>query len=178
QVIMRNPNFLILDEPTNDLDIFTLQVLEEFLLDFPGCLIVVSHDRYFMDRLVEHIWVLGEAGMTEVRDYPGNYTQYRIAREEQIAQERIEKETAKKHREKETRNDYSNRRTYKEKFEFEQLEEQIKALGSEKSELEQALTEASEHEALSRISSQLGELTKSLDTAEMRWLELSEKDPN
>ena len=178
QVIMRNPNFLILDEPTNDLDIFTLQVLEEFLLDFPGCLIVVSHDRYFMDRLVEHIWVLGEAGMTEVRDYPGNYTQYRIAREEQISQERIEKETAKKHREKETRNDYSNRRTYKEKFEFEQLEERIKTLGSEKSELEQALAGASEHEALSRISSQLGEVAESLDAAEMRWLELSEKDPN
>ena len=116
--------------------------------------------------------------MTEVRDYPGNYTQYRIAREEQISQERIEKETAKKHREKETRNDYSNRRTYKEKFEFEQLEERIKTLGLEKSELEQALAGATEHEALSRISSQLGEVAESLDAAEMRWLELSEKDPN
>ena len=82
QVIMANPNFLILDEPTNDLDIYTLQILEEFLMDFPGCLIIVSHDRYFMDRLVEHVWVLGHS--PEVRFFPGNYTQYRLALNEQL----------------------------------------------------------------------------------------------
>ena len=77
RILMRNPNFLVLDEPTNDLDIFTLAVLEEFLMDFSGCLVVVSHDRYFMDKLVDHVWVLGEDGQTTVRDYPGNYSQYR-----------------------------------------------------------------------------------------------------
>ncbi len=178
QVIMRNPNFLILDEPTNDLDIFTLQVLEEFLLDFPGCLIVVSHDRYFMDRLVEHIWVIGEEDTTAVRDYPGNYTQYRLAREEQVAQERTLKEAAKKQREKESQNDYSSRMTYKEKFEFEQLEERMESLSSKKETLEKSLSEAIEHEDLTRISSELGEVSQLLDEAELKWLELSEKEAN
>jgi ATP-binding cassette subfamily F protein uup len=176
QVIMRNPNFLILDEPTNDLDIFTLQVLEEFLLDFPGCLIVVSHDRYFMDRLVEHIWVIGEAGTTSVRDYPGNYTQYRLAQQEKIVEDRLQKEAVKKQSEKESQNDYSNRMTFKEKFEFEQLEKRIKSLESEKAKLEKTLTEATNHEDLTRISSALGEVSQSLDECEMRWLELSEKE--
>ena len=83
RILMRNPNFLVLDEPTNDLDIFTLSVLEEFLMDFSGCLVVVSHDRYFMDKLVDHVWVLGEDGQTSVRDYPGNYSQYRAMRSEE-----------------------------------------------------------------------------------------------
>lgn len=177
QVIMRNPNFLILDEPTNDLDIFTLQVLEEFLLDFPGCLIVVSHDRYFMDRLVEHIWVLGEDGSSIVRDYPGNYTQYRLARAEQVAQERDKKELVKKETSQVARNDYSQRLTYKEKFEFEKLEGKISTLEKQKVEAELALANATGHEQLSSISSELGEVTEALDAAELRWLELSEKKP-
>jgi ABC transport system ATP-binding/permease protein len=177
QVIMRNPNFLILDEPTNDLDIFTLQVLEEFLLDFPGCLIVVSHDRYFMDRLVEHIWVLGEDGSSIVRDYPGNYTQYRLARAEQVAQERDKKELVKKETSQVARNDYSQRLTYKEKFEFEKLEGKISTLEKQKIEAELALANATGHEQLSSISSELGEVTEALDAAELRWLELSEKKP-
>ena len=175
QVIMRNPNFLILDEPTNDLDIFTLQVLEEFLLDFPGCLIVVSHDRYFMDRLVEHIWVLGEDGSSMVRDYPGNYTQYRLARAEQVAKERDEKEIVKKETAQVARNDYSQRLTYKEKFEFEKLEGKISTLEKQKVEAELALANATGHEQLSSISSELGEVTEALNAAELRWLELSEK---
>ena len=175
QVIMRNPNFLILDEPTNDLDIFTLQVLEEFLLDFPGCLIVVSHDRYFMDRLVEHIWVLGEDGSSMVRDYPGNYTQYRLARAEQVAKERDEKEIVKKETAQVARNDYSQRLTYKEKFEFEKLEGEISTLEKQKVEAELALANATGHEQLSSISSELGEVTEALNAAELRWLELSEK---
>ncbi|MGY8942079.1 MAG: ABC-F family ATP-binding cassette domain-containing protein [Flavobacteriales bacterium] len=177
QVIMRNPNFLILDEPTNDLDIFTLQVLEEFLLDFPGCLIVVSHDRYFMDRLVEHIWVLGEDGSSMVRDYPGNYTQYRLARAEQVAKERDEKEIVKKETAQVARNDYSQRLTYKEKFEFEKLEGEISTLEKQKVEAELALANATGHEQLSSISSELGEVTEALNAAELRWLELSEKKP-
>ena len=175
QVIMRNPNFLILDEPANDLDIFTLQVLEEFLLDFPGCLIVVSHDRYFMDRLVEHIWVLGEDGSSMVRDYPGNYTQYRLARAEQVAKERDEKEIVKKETAQVARNDYSQRLTYKEKFEFEKLEGKISTLEKQKVESELALANATGHEQLSSISSELGEVTEALNAAELRWLELSEK---
>ena len=178
QVLMRNPNFLILDEPTNDLDIFTLQVLEEFLLDFPGCLIIVSHDRYFMDRLVEHIWVLGEDGQTTIRDYPGNYTQYRLAREE--AQREAQRATAAAAKPASTaapvvKNDYSQRLSYKEKFEFEQLPERIEALETEKSELTSQLESTNDHERIMEISARLTEVVAELDEAEMRWLELSER---
>ncbi len=178
QVLMRNPNFLILDEPTNDLDIFTLQVLEEFLLDFPGCLIIVSHDRYFMDRLVEHIWVLGEDGQTTIRDYPGNYTQYRLAREEAVRDaQRASAAAAKPASDAapEVKNDYTQRLSYKEKFEFEQLPGRIDELEAEKAELTSQLESTNDHERILEISSRLTEVVSALDEAEMRWLELSER---
>lgn len=178
QVLMRNPNVLILDEPTNDLDIFTLQVLEEFLFDYPGCLIVVSHDRYFMDRLVEHVWVLGEDGSTAVRDYPGNYTQYRLARDEA----RKEAASAPSPVSSPTpasappKGDYSKRLSFKEKFEYEQLPAQIAALESRKHELSTALASATDHEALLQLSADLGTVSAELDAAEERWLELAERN--
>ncbi len=182
QVMMRNPNVLILDEPTNDLDIFTLQVLEEFLMDFPGCLIIVSHDRYFMDRLVEHVWVLGESGQTQVRFYPGNYTQYRLAREEALAEaqaaalaEKAAAEAAKPAKAQEIKNDYSARLSFKEKYELDQLEQEMPKLESQKARLTSALTAATDHETLSRLSQELGAVSEALDAAEMRWLELSER---
>ena len=178
QVLMRNPNFLILDEPTNDLDIFTLQVLEEFLLDFPGCLIIVSHDRYFMDRLVEHIWVLGEDGQTTIRDYPGNYTQYRLAREEAVRDAQRASAAAAKpasDASPEVKNDYTQRLSYKEKFEFEQLPGRIDELEAEKAELTSLLESTNDHERILEISSRLTEVVSALDEAEMRWLELSER---
>ena len=181
QVLMRNPNVLILDEPTNDLDIFTLQVLEEFLMDFPGCLIIVSHDRYFMDRLVEHVWVLGESGQTTIRFYPGNYTQYRLARAEALedakAAEAAQKAAAapKETAQPEVRNDYSARLSFKEKYELEQLEKEMPVLESRKAALESELASASDHSELTRISEELGAVAEALDTAEMRWLELSER---
>jgi ATP-binding cassette subfamily F protein uup len=172
---------LILDEPTNDLDIFTLQVLEEFLMDFPGCLIIVSHDRYFMDRLVEHVWVLGESGQTAVRFYPGNYTQYRLARAEALedakAAQAAQKSAAapKETAQPEVRNDYSARLSFKEKYELEQLEKEMPDLEARKAALESELATASDHSELTRISEELGAVATALDTAEMRWLELSER---
>lgn len=176
QVLMRNPNVLILDEPTNDLDIFTLQVLEEFLFDYPGCLIVVSHDRYFMDRLVEHVWVLGEDGKPGVRDYPGNYTQYRLAREE--ARKEVTETAASPSAPvpaSAPRGDYSKRLSFKEKFEYDALPERLAALEQEKRLLSDALAQAADHAELVRLSDALGKVTEALDAAEMRWLELAER---
>ena len=173
---MRNPNVLILVEPTNDLDIFTLQVLEEFLFDYPGCLIVVSHDRYFMDRLVEHVWVLGEDGKPGVRDYPGNYTQYRLAREE--ARKEVAETAASPSAPvpaSAPRGDYSKRLSFKEKFEYDALPERLAALEEEKRLLSDALAQAADHAELVRLSDALGKVTEALDAAEMRWLELAER---
>jgi ATP-binding cassette subfamily F protein uup len=178
QVLMRNPNVLILDEPTNDLDIFTLQVLEEFLLDFPGCLIIVSHDRYFMDRLVEHVWVLGEDRGTGVRFYPGNYTQYRLAREEALEEAKSASNAARPvppPAPAEIRNDYTARLSFKEKYELEQLEASLPGLEAEKSRLESELATAADHEKLMELSEALAQASEALETAEMRWLELSER---
>lgn len=179
QVLMANPNFLILDEPTNDLDIYTLQILEEFLFDFPGCLIIVSHDRYFMDRLVEQIWVLGH--QPEVKFYPGNYTQFRLDVEEAEAASRAETSGSREAPVGEgaarpaVKNDYSKRLSYKEKFEFEQLEQQIESLEAEKKQLTEQLYSSKDPEALNRLGQQLSQVTESLENAEFRWLELSER---
>ena len=136
-VLMRNPNFLVLDEPTNDLDIKTLQVLEEYLQDFPGCVIIVSHDRYFMDKVVDHLLVFKGDG--EVQDFPGNYTQYR--QWSQLASQTEAKATPTEKKEKPTyRNDTKRKLTYKEKIEFEQLENDIAALEAEQAEIEQSLS--------------------------------------
>ena len=177
RILMRNPNFLVLDEPTNDLDIFTLSVLEEFLMDFEGCLVVVSHDRYFMDKLVDHVWVLGEDGGTGVLDFPGNYSQYRDARSEEAkASQRAHALTAsKKPATLEIKGDYTQRLSYKEKLEFEGLEAAIAALERKRDDLNGQLQRESNHERLQELGLALGEVTAKLDEAEMRWLELSER---
>ncbi len=179
RILMRNPNFLVLDEPTNDLDIFTLSVLEEFLMDFSGCLVVVSHDRYFMDKLVDHVWVLGEDGQTSVRDYPGNYSQYRAMRSEeakraQAAQAASKRETPAPEA-VEIKGDYSARLSYKERLEFETLEKDLPQLESRRDELQAALLAESDHEKMQSLGEELGHLSEQIDLAEMRWLELSER---
>lgn len=174
-VLMQNPNFLILDEPTNDLDIQTLQVLEQYLEDFPGCVIVVSHDRYFMDKVVDHLLVFYGEGV--IKDFPGNYTQYREADSLQS------KETAKesgaktdKAQEKQNyHNDQRRRLSFKEKRELEQLEKDIEALEQEKKQIEEALCSgALSVDELTQKSIRLPILNNELDEKSMRWLELSE----
>ena len=184
-VLMRQPNFLVLDEPTNDLDIVTLQILEEFLQDFPGCVIVVSHDRYFMDKVVDHLLVF--RGNGEIKDFPGNYTQYREfsrGEREDVRGERIPAKAVKTASKHGTDNSPAShpspltskrRMTFKEKREFEQLEKDIAALEAEKKQIEEALcggtTSVDEITAMSR---RLPQLNDELDEKSMRWLELSE----
>ncbi len=171
-VLMRNPNFLVLDEPTNDLDIQTLQILEEYLADFPGCVIVVSHDRYFMDKVVDHLLVF--KGQGEIKDFPGNYTQYREWSKLLSSEERTK--TAS---EKQPRRDYHNetkrKMTYKEKTEFARLEEEIAALEAEQKQIESALSGATlSVEEITTMSKRLPVLKEELEEKSMRWLELSE----
>ena len=179
RILMRNPNFLVLDEPTNDLDIFTLSVLEEFLMDFSGCLVVVSHDRYFMDKLVDHVWVLGEDGQTSVRDYPGNYSQYRAMRSEEAKRAHAAQAASKRDTSApeavEIRGDYSARLSYKERLEFETLEKDLPQLESRRNELQTALLAESDHQKMQSLGEELGHLSEQIDLAEMRWLELSER---
>ena len=170
-VLMRSPNFLILDEPTNDLDIPTLNVLEEYLKNFRGCLIVISHDRYFMDRVVDHIFVFH--GQGNVQDFPGNYTQYRletIKREGDEAKgERLEAKGTK------TKTEQKRRLSFKEKKELEELETRMPALEEEKATLEALLSGgATLPDDIARASKRYQEVQEDLDTAELRWLELSE----
>src|SRR5574344_2186235 len=172
-VLMKNPNFLVLDEPTNDLDIVTLQILEEYLQDFPGCVIVVSHDRYFMDKVVDHLLVF--KGQGEVKDFPGNYSQYRqwLAMEE-AATVKDNKEprgkTAKSYR-----HDDRRRMTYKERLEFEKLEKEIAQLEEEQHLIEDALCSGTlSVDELTEKSKRLPVLQSELDEKSMRWLELSE----
>ena len=179
RILMRNPNFLVLDEPTNDLDIFTLSVLEEFLMDFSGCLVVVSHDRYFMDKLVDHVWVLGEDGQTSVRDYPGNYSQYRAMRSEEAKRAHAVQADSKREtpapQAVEIKGDYSARLSYKERLEFETLEKDLPLLESRRDELQAALLAESDHQKMQSLGEELGHLSEQIDLAEMRWLELSER---
>ena len=170
-VLMRNPNFLVLDEPTNDLDIQTLQILEEFLSDFPGCVIVVSHDRYFTDKVVDHLLVFHGNG--DVQDFPGNYTQYR---EWSALQDQNTQTQAKTKKEKKSyRNDDRRRMTFKERFEFEQLEKDIALLEEEQRLLEEQLCSGLlSAKELTEKSIRLPRLKDELDEKSMRWLELSE----
>ncbi len=172
-VLMKNPNFLVLDEPTNDLDIVTMQILEEYLQDFPGCVIVVSHDRYFMDKIVDHLLVF--KGQGEVKDFPGNYTQYR---EWQALEDGKSEKAARVSREKSAkpvRHDDRRRMTFKEKQEFERLEREIGQLEEERRQLEEALCSGSLSVAdLTEKSKRLPVLQEELDEKSMRWLELSE----
>ena len=170
-VLMENPNFLILDEPTNDLDIQTLQVLEEYLQDFPGCVIVVSHDRYFMDKVVDHILVFKGEGVID--DFPGNYTQYRQYSALQSKEEA--KADASVKEKKSYRNDSRRRMSYKEKREFEQLEKDIATLEQQQHEIEEALCSGTlSVEELTKKSRLLPKLKEEIDEKSMRWLELSE----
>ena len=171
-VLMRNPNFLVLDEPTNDLDIITLQVLEEYLQNFKGCVIVVSHDRYFMDKVVDHLLVF--KGQGDIRDFPGNYSDYRDWRE---VKEQREKEAEKPKEEKTARVRLNDKRrmTFKEKKEYEQLEKEIGQLEQEKADIEVALCSGTlSVEELTEKSKRLPELNDLIDEKSMRWLELSE----
>lgn len=170
-VLMENPNFLILDEPTNDLDIQTLQVLEEYLQDFPGCVIVVSHDRYFMDKVVDHILVFKGEGVID--DFPGNYTQYRQYSALQSKEET--KADASVKEKKSYRNDSRRRMSYKEKREFEQLEKDIASLEQQQHEIEEAFCSGTlSVEELTEKSRLLPKLKEEIDEKSMRWLELSE----
>ena len=171
-VLMKNPNFLVLDEPTNDLDIVTLQVLEEYLQSFKGCVIVVSHDRYFMDKVVDHLLVF--KGQGDIRDFPGNYSDYR---DWKLAKAEHEKEAVKPKEEKTQRVRLNDKRrmTFKERKEFEQLEKEIADLEAEKKQLEEALCSGSlSVEELTEKSKRLPMLNDELDEKTMRWLELSE----
>jgi ATP-binding cassette subfamily F protein uup len=186
-VLMQNPNFLVLDEPTNDLDIVTLQILEEYLRNFKGCVIVVSHDRYFMDKVVDHLLVF--QGQGDIRDFPGNYSQYREWQEEKERREReaaagrtavaaaqgtpkqkgAERTDGRTHEEK-------NRLTYMEKKEFAALTTEIEALETEKKEIETQLCGGTQSvEEITAQSKRLAQINDALEEKELRWLELSEK---
>ena len=174
-VLMHNPNFLILDEPTNDLDIVTLQILEEYLQHFKGCLITVSHDRYFMDKIVGHLLVFNGEG--DIRDFPGNYTEYRGWLDDKKQQQRQQSTPTRgegKERKKTRMND-RRRLTFRERQEMQRLEQEIEQLEQEKKQLEELLCGGtSDVEEINRISKRLPMLEEELDTKSMRWLELSE----
>lgn len=171
-VLMRSPNFLVLDEPTNDLDIQTLQIFEEYLADFPGCVIIVSHDRYFMDKVVDHLLVFKGNGV--VQDFPGNYTQYREWCAFKSKDEVKAVGTADGRREK-RRTEQRRRMTYKERIEYAQLEEDIAALDAERKSIEKQLCSGTlSVDELTEKSKRLPVLKNELDVKEMRWLELSE----
>ncbi|MBR2113803.1 MAG: ABC-F family ATP-binding cassette domain-containing protein [Prevotella sp.] len=172
-VLMQNPNFLVLDEPTNDLDIVTLQILEEYLQDFPGCVIVVSHDRYFMDKVVDHLLVF--RGQGNIKDFPGNYTQYREwASMEEFRDSRDYRESREPAKPS-YRHDDRRRLSYKEKREMEQLEKDIAALEREKKQIEEALCGGTTSvDEITAMSKRLPVLNDELDEKSMRWLELSE----
>ncbi len=175
-ILMRNPNFLILDEPTNDLDLMTLNVLEDFLLDFSGCLLIVTHDRYFMDKLVEHLFIF--EGNGKVRDFPGNYTDYRLAIAKEKKAEAAAAEAQKAVAEKKTNDwrDTSEKRklSYKEKREFESLETEIEQLEEQKAELETKLGNGGDTQQIMDWSNELSTVLVNLETKTDRWLELSE----
>lgn len=181
-VLMKNPNFLVLDEPTNDLDIVTLQILEDYLKQFKGCVIVVSHDRYFMDKVVDHLLVF--QGQGDVRDYPGNYTQYREWKEEKMRFEREQQNQQKKDTAKniqgnakteKPRSEHKRRLTYKERMELQTVEADIARLEEEKTQLEEALCSgALSVDELTEKSIRLPQLNAELDEKMMRWMELSE----
>ena len=175
-VLMKNPNFLVLDEPTNDLDIQTLQILEEYLADFPGCVIVVSHDRYFMDKVVDHLLVF--KGKGEIKDFPGNYTQYRMYSEQVNAQEKKEskKKVLKQNTNEQKEESKDKRRlTYKEKMELEQLEKDIATLEAEQKMLEEQLCSGTlSVSELTEKSKRLPILSAEIEEKSMRWFELEE----
>jgi ATP-binding cassette subfamily F protein uup len=177
-ILFRSPNFLILDEPTNDLDLLTLQTLENFLENYPGCLIVVSHDRYFMDKLVEHLFVFEGNGI--VSDFPGNYTLYRFYKNQEsknkINYEITAPQAEVNDKPVETPKQESKRKlSYKEKLEFEKLEKEIPCLEIERDEINHKLTQPDlGFDEMQKLTKRIGEIAVALEEKEMRWLELSE----
>ncbi len=181
RVLMQNPNFLILDEPTNDLDLMTLNVLEDFLFNFEGCLLLVSHDRYFMDRLVEHLFIFSDQG-GNIKDFPGNYTDFREAEQEEkenpVAVKQVKKDEPKE-TPKASTSDKTRKPSFKEKHEYEALEKEIANLENDKQKLTEELgrlssTPTPDHQALIDISKQLDDISKHIDEKSDRWLELGE----
>lgn len=175
-ILFLNPNFLILDEPTNDLDLQTLRTLEEFLLDFPGCILIVSHDRYFMDRLVDHLFAFEGDGV--IRDFPGNYTQYRAQVKANtlasVPQPKTEAVEVKQPEPKPVTG--QQKLSFKEKMELETLEKEMPSLQKEKENQEQQMGEGKMgFEELQKAAERVSEIIALLDTKEMRWLELSER---
>ena len=177
-ILFQNPNFLILDEPTNDLDLPTLSVLENFLSDFQGCLLIVSHDRYFMDRLVDHLFVF--EGNGAIRDYPGNYSTYRI---EERAKEKGKDQTKEPQKEMETTTQApvataapaKRKWSFKEKREFELLEKEIAKLDEEKTTItEKMMNPNINYDEIQKISFRITQITQLLEQKELRWLALSE----
>jgi len=180
-VLVKNPNFLILDEPTNDLDLLTLQTLEEFLMNFKGCLVIVSHDRYFMDKLVDHLFVFEGDG--EVKDFSGNYQDWRakVMADEQELKKKEKQLTAEKNTENiaaaeaDTQKNKIKKKSFKEKFEFEQLQHVIAALETEKVQLSEQLSSgAGTHAEIAKWSERIGQIVEELNEKELRWLMLSE----
>ncbi len=178
-ILFKNPNFLVLDEPTNDLDLQTLRTLEEFLQDFPGCILIVSHDRYFMDRLVDHLFAFEGDG--EIKDFPGNYSQYRMWKQlEENAEGKMQKTEGVKQKtesgEQKTEDSEKQKFSFKEKMEFGKLEKEIADFEKEKKLLEVKLNNGSmDFEKLQETSERISDLIVLLDKKEMRWLELSER---
>ncbi|RIV69840.1 ABC-F family ATP-binding cassette domain-containing protein [Flagellimonas aequoris] len=171
-VLIQNPNFLILDEPTNDLDIVTLNVLENFLLDFPGCLIVVSHDRYFMDKIVDHLFVFKGNGIIE--DFPGNYTDYRVYESSKVEEERENKSTVVEKQEKNWRDTSGGKLSYNEQKEYKQLEKDIQKLEEQKETLQNRFTDPDlTGDQINQLSVELKEVSDAIETKTERWFELS-----
>jgi len=172
--LMQNPNFLILDEPTNDLDILTLNVLEEYLRNFAGCVIVVSHDRFFMDKIVEHLFVFDGSG--KITDFPGNYTEYRNYLDEKEEKENVAlPEKPKREKPQPAQPAGKRKLTFSEKREFELLESEIASLEEKKQTLENELNSGElKHDELFAKSHELEQVRNSIDEKELRWLELSE----
>jgi ATP-binding cassette subfamily F protein uup len=169
-VLMKNPNFLILDEPTNDLDILTLNVLEDFLLDFQGCVIIVTHDRYFMDKLVEHVFVFEGDG--HIRDFNGTYTEYRIQKDLEEEQRRAanKPQTAAVAKQNPT-----TKLTETERKELKRLENELKTLETRKRDITEKFNDPTISTAqITKLSAELGEIQDKIETKEMRWLELGE----
>lgn len=172
-ILMKKPNFLILDEPTNDLDIITLEILEEYLSKFNGCVIIISHDRFFMDKTVDHLFIFEGNGI--IKDFPGNYSEYRewyvLKEKEKESKNKVTKSIAPQ-----CKRDNSNKMTFKEKKELEALEKEIETLTNEKNRIEEIFQTGASPEEMLKLSSRYAEIKDSLDEKELRWLELSEKD--
>jgi len=174
-LLMENPNFLILDEPTNDLDLLTLTTLEEFLLNYKGCLVIVSHDRYFLDKLCDHLLVFEGDGV--IKDYNGSYTQYRIEKQadEEQKQQKIAKAAASPKPTNTTATDKPRKANYKEKQEWKSLEGDMATLEQKKTELTESLSSGNaDHTQIAQWAKEVEEIVAQLDEKEMRWLELSE----